>query len=288
MIDYKNIVKKPPLMFRGHKRNALKFLYNYFKENELKEDVIIVDLFGGSGLLSNFFKQLFPKNTVIYNDYDDYKERLNKYDATVDAINKVFDYVSKDLKRLEGGYKPKLLPHHVEYLKKVARDNTEIIDFNTLYGKFSMKGCIFKGLAEEYEKTNSFYLTISKKMEKEDISEYLKGVTVTKADFKELINKYKDKKNVLFIADPPYIGTDNRNYKDTISVLDTIEMIKEIQNLNAIFFTSENSGAYEFIHPKKNTLGLKDKPFKIVETYLSGNQIKEIIGMNISDELIKG
>ena len=287
MINYKNIVKKPPLMFRGHKRNALKLLYNYFKENELKEDVIIVDLFGGSGLLSNFFKQLFPNNTVIYNDYDGYKERLNKYDATIDAINKVFDYVTKDIKR-QKAYKPKLLPHHVDYLKKVARDNTEIIDFNTLYGKFSMKGCIFKGLAEEYERTNSFYLTISKKMEKEDISEYLKGVTVTKFDFKELINEYKDKKNVLFIADPPYIGTDNRNYKETISVLDTLEMVKGFQNLNAIFFTSENSGAYEFIHPKKNTLGLKDKPFKIVETYLSGNQIKEIIGMNISDELIKG
>lgn len=287
MIDYRNIVKNPPLMFRGHKRNALNIFYNYFKENELKEDVIIVDLFGGSGLLSNFFKQMFPNNTVIYNDYDNYKERLNKYDATVDAINKVFDYVTKDIKR-QKTYKPKLLPHHVDYLKKVARDNKEIIDFNTLYGKFSLKGCIFKGSVEEYENANSFYLGISKKMEKEDISEYLKGVTVTKADFKELINKYKDKKNVLFIADPPYIGTDNRNYKDTISVLDTIEMIKEIQNLNAIFFTSENSGAYEFFHPKKNTLGLKEKPFKIIESYLSNNQIKEIIGMNISDELIKG
>ena len=266
MINYKNIVKKPPLMFRGHKRNALKLLYNYFKENELKEDVIIVDLFGGSGLLSNFFKQLFPNNTVIYNDYDGYKERLNKYDATIDAINKVFDYVTKDIKR-QKAYKPKLLPHHVDYLKKVARDNKEIIDFNTFYGKFSLKGCIFKGLAEEYEKTNSFYLGISKKMEKEDMSEYLKGVTVT---------------------DPPYIGTDNRNYKETISVLDTLEMVKGFQNLNAIFFTSENSGAYEFFHPKKNTLGLKEKPFKIIECYLSNNQIKEIIGMNISDELIKG
>ena len=288
MIDYRNIVKKPPLMFKGYKGKALKFFYNYFKANELKEEVIIVDLFGGSGLLSNFFKQMFPNNTVIYNDYDNYKERLNKYDATVDKINKVFDYVSKDIERPKTGFKPKLLSHHVEYLKKVGKDNKDIIDLNTLYGKFSMKGSIFKGSAEEYENTNSFYLGISKQMDKEDISEYLKGVIVTKTDFKELINKYKDKKNVLFIADPPYIGTDNRNYKDTISVLDTIEMIKEIQNLNAIFFTSENSGAYEFIHPKKNTLGLKDKPFKIVETYLSFSQVKEIIGMNISDELIKG
>ncbi|MWQ46174.1 hypothetical protein F9874_11620, partial [Glaesserella parasuis] len=36
----------------------------------------IVDVFGGSGLLSHTAKQLKPQARVIYNDFDHYAERL--------------------------------------------------------------------------------------------------------------------------------------------------------------------------------------------------------------------
>jgi adenine-specific DNA methylase len=39
-------------------------------------DATYVDLFGGSGLLSYTVKQLYPNATVIYNDYDNYRERI--------------------------------------------------------------------------------------------------------------------------------------------------------------------------------------------------------------------
>lgn len=68
MIEYKQVTKKAPLSFTGNKRNALKTLYECCKSGDIVvgDDTVIVDVFGGSGLLSNFFKQLYPNNTVIY------------------------------------------------------------------------------------------------------------------------------------------------------------------------------------------------------------------------------
>ncbi len=42
----------------------------------------IVDVFGGSGLLSHVAKRLKPKAKVIYNDFDGYVERLNHINET--------------------------------------------------------------------------------------------------------------------------------------------------------------------------------------------------------------
>lgn len=50
----------------------------------------IVDAFGGSGLLSHTAKQLKPKARVIYNDFDDYSERLKH----IDDINRLRRLIS--------------------------------------------------------------------------------------------------------------------------------------------------------------------------------------------------
>ena len=63
-----------PLPFQGQKRNFLK----QFKEGlqEFDKSTIFVDLFGGSGLLSHCIKQQSPNARVVYNDYDNFSERL--------------------------------------------------------------------------------------------------------------------------------------------------------------------------------------------------------------------
>lgn len=43
----------------------------------------IVDVFGGSGLLSHTVKRIKPKARVIYNDFDGYSERLKHIDDTI-------------------------------------------------------------------------------------------------------------------------------------------------------------------------------------------------------------
>lgn len=69
-----------PLPFQGQKRRFLK----PFKEalNEFSSTATYVDLFGGSGLLSHTVKQMYPDAKVIWNDYDDFQERIDKVKET--------------------------------------------------------------------------------------------------------------------------------------------------------------------------------------------------------------
>lgn len=63
-----------PLPFVGQKRM---FAKEYIKIlPQFNDKTVFVDLFGGSGLLSHITKHLRPEATVVYNDYDNYRERL--------------------------------------------------------------------------------------------------------------------------------------------------------------------------------------------------------------------
>ncbi|WP_228442169.1 DNA adenine methylase [Chryseobacterium nematophagum] len=69
-----------PLPFQGQKRRFLK----QFKEalKEFSPTATYVDLFGGSGLLSHTVKNVYPDANVIYNDFDNYCQRLENIDKT--------------------------------------------------------------------------------------------------------------------------------------------------------------------------------------------------------------
>ncbi|HHV6871817.1 TPA: s-adenosyl-L-methionine-dependent methyltransferase, partial [Haemophilus influenzae] len=82
-----NTFKQAPLPFIGQKRMFLKHFETVLNENIKGEGEgwIIIDTFGGSGLLSHTAKRLKPKARVIYNDFDGYAERL----AHIDDINQL-------------------------------------------------------------------------------------------------------------------------------------------------------------------------------------------------------
>ena len=64
-----------PLPFVGQKRMYIKDFKEVLKQ--FPDDAVYVDLFGGSGLLSHITKWEKPDATVIYNDFDNYSQRLN-------------------------------------------------------------------------------------------------------------------------------------------------------------------------------------------------------------------
>lgn len=71
---------KPPLPFEGNKKLWRKNYKEILKEyNDIE---IFVDLFGGSGILSNWTKNTYKDAIVIYNDFDNYRERLNNIQTT--------------------------------------------------------------------------------------------------------------------------------------------------------------------------------------------------------------
>lgn len=93
------IYKKAPLPFQGQKKYFLKkfdeclneFLNNY--KGNLK-DLIFIDAFGGSGLLSHNIKTKIPEAKVIWNDFDNYQRRLDEIPFTNEFL-KHFEILRK-------------------------------------------------------------------------------------------------------------------------------------------------------------------------------------------------
>ena len=71
---------RAPLPFVGQKRMFVSEFKKILKHFDDK--TIFVDLFGGSGLLSHITKRERPDAVVIYNDHDNYRERLENIDRT--------------------------------------------------------------------------------------------------------------------------------------------------------------------------------------------------------------
>ena len=70
----KKLYLSAPLPFQGQKRM---FAKEYIKVlQQFPDSTTFVDLFGGSGLLSHIAKFQKPNSTVVYNDFDGYRLRL--------------------------------------------------------------------------------------------------------------------------------------------------------------------------------------------------------------------
>lgn len=67
---------------------------------QFPDDAIYIDLFGGSGLLSHVAKREKPNATVIYNDFDNYRQRLDNIGRTNTLLAELREMV-KDFTRKE-------------------------------------------------------------------------------------------------------------------------------------------------------------------------------------------
>lgn len=224
-----------PLPFMGQKRNFIKA----FKEalNNYPKDAIYIDLFGGSGLLSHTVKQQYPNAKVIYNDYDNYSERLNNVHRTnvlLDKLRIVLADQPKD-KRVSETVKSTIL----ELITK--EQETGYVDYITLSSSllFSMK--YVKNL--EDLKKETFYNCI--RSSDYNVQGYLDGLEIVSTDYAELFNKYKDVPNVVFLVDPPYLSTEVGAYKNYWKLKDYLNVLQVLQGTQYFYFTSNKSNIVE-------------------------------------------
>ncbi|WP_271407277.1 DNA adenine methylase [Tenacibaculum soleae] len=250
-----------PLPFQGQKRNFVK----QFKEalKEYPKNAVYVDLFGGSGLLSHVAKSHNPEATVVYNDYDDFKKRLNAISETnrlISELRVLFKSLNKNEK-----LPPLLKNKALKVVKKYA--NKGFVDYVTLSANvlFSMN---YVTSFNELEK-QTFYNKVRKSNYKSD--NYLNGVEFVRNDYKELFNKYKDDKNVVFLVDPPYLSTDCKTYKNYWKLTDYLDVLKVLYHHNYFYFTSNKSSIVELCKwIEDNTGGVNPfKDSKIVYHYNS-------------------
>lgn len=226
-----------PLPFVGQKRMFAKEYINVIKK--YPKNTIFVDLFGGSGLLSHIAKCQCPEATVVYNDYDNYRKRIENIPYTNVLLGDIRKMVS-DIPRhkLIRGNAREMIFSRIKY----EEETNGYVDYITVSSSilFSMK---YKMSLSELQK-DALYNNV-RKNSYPDCDDYLDGLTITSCDYKELFNKYKDYQNVVFIVDPPYLSTDVGTYKMSWTLSDYLDILTILRGRSYIYFTSNKSSIIE-------------------------------------------
>jgi 16S rRNA G966 N2-methylase RsmD len=252
-----------PLPFMGQKRRFL----NQVKAvlSNCPDNAIYVDLFGGSGLLSHTIKQHYPNANVVYNDYDNYRLRLDNVSNTNRLISDIRAIVAecpKDKRILE--------PQRSLIIKRVQQEEqtTGYVDYITLSSNilFSMK------YVQSYAELEKETLYNCIRMSDYNADNYLDGVIVESLDYKELFSKYQDQNNVVFLVDPPYLSTEVGTYKNYWKLKDYLDVLDVLNGTNYIYFTSNKSNIIELCEWMANKPALYN-PFAGSTTSTVNNQV---------------
>lgn len=238
-----------PLPFQGQKRMFAKEFIKVLKH--YPDDAVFVDLFGGSGLLSHITKCQKPDATVVYNDFDNYRHRLEDIPRTNALLDKIREVVASVPRQ-------KVLPEKTKeaILSLIEQEEKErgYVDYITLSTSllFSMKYATnLDGLRKE-----TFYNTV-RKCNYDLCLDYLDGLEVVSCDYRELFSRYKDVPNVVFLIDPPYLSTEVGTYIMNWGLSDYLDVLQTLVGTNYIYFTSNKSSIIELCDwmGRNNTIG---------------------------------
>lgn len=239
-----------PLPFMGQKR---RFIADFKKAiKTFDRATTFVDLFGGSGLLSHIAKQICPDARVIYNDYDDYHERL----ANIDRTN----ILLADLRQIVVNVPhDKKIPPEIKkaVLDRVCEDEQcGFVDYITLSSSvlFSMKYVTsFEALSKE-----TMYNCVKK--DNYNCDGYLNNVEIVKYDYRELFNQFKDRNDIVFLVDPPYLSTETKTYRNYWKLTDYLDVLQVLNGVSYVYFTSNKSSLIELLDWIENFKS--ENPFK--------------------------
>lgn len=244
--------QQAPLPFQGQKRR----FQTPFKQalNEFKDAPMFIDLFGGSGLLSHWTKSLFPKATVIYNDFDDYHIRIANIPRT-NALLAQFRIILDDTPV------DKIIDHNAKLrILKAIRAEMKLngyVDYITISSSllFSMNySTNYDDLSKQ-----TMYNTV-RKNDYELADDYLSGVEVVKMDYRNLFDRWKHVNNVVFFVDPPYLSTDCSTYSNYWRLANYLDVLSTLKDTNYFYFTSNKSSILELTDWIERNLGAEN-PF---------------------------
>ncbi|WP_298551693.1 DNA adenine methylase [uncultured Parabacteroides sp.] len=238
-----------PLPFVGQKRMFAKEFIKVLER--YPEDTLFVDLFGGSGLLSHITKCRKPDATVVYNDYDNYRRRLENIPQTNALLAKIRPLAASTPRQKA---LPKETKDAILHLIEQEEQKYGYVDYITLSSSllFSMKYVTdLSGLRKE-----TFYNTV-RKCDYSPCLDYLDDLEVVSCDYRELFDKYKDVPNVVFLIDPPYLSTEVGTYTMNWGLSDYLDVLQTLVGTNYIYFTSNKSSIIELCAwmDKNNTIG---------------------------------
>lgn len=231
MIQY---TTQAPLPFAGQKRRWIKLLAPIIRI--LPADTTFVDVFGGSGLISRLCKDIHPSARVIYNDYDNYSERLRHIEETERLRQEIVSILAplKRNARVPEEYKDLVLK-----AVQAHEERYRYVDWVTLSGWLLFTNNFaysFSDLA-----SRGFYAHPSRTaLSDADASErYLRGLEIVSMDYKELLSTYKSTPNTVLILDPPYLSTECGGYRGSSwSCDDYLDLLTLMPPSNYLYFSS--------------------------------------------------
>ena len=226
-----------PLPFMGQKRMFAKEFVKVL--GQFPDSTVFVDLFGGSGLLSHITKCVRPDAAVVYNDFDNYRERLANIPATnalLSDLRRIVGEVPRK-KRITGDFREMVLAR----LEREERERG-YVDYITLSSSllFSMNYATdLEGMRKE-----DLWNTV-RQTDYPEAKDYLDGLTITGEDYKEVFRRYKDVPGVAFLVDPPYLSTEVGTYKMYWHLADYLDVLNVLKGHPFVYFTSNKSSILE-------------------------------------------
>ena len=160
-----NTFNSAPLPFQGQKRNFIKHFRELIK-NEFRahRNGVFIDAFGGSGLLSHNIKQIYPNARVIYNDYDNYSERLANIEVTNEILQAIEPITKKYKKneKVSGEDREKIIKNYGKgSLKDVSNLNevheAQLLALDVTKAKFRLNWASRWNIDKTIEKTVEWY-----------------------------------------------------------------------------------------------------------------------------------
>lgn len=222
---------------------------------QFSDKTVFVDLFGGSGLLSHITKCKRPDATVVYNDYDGYRMRLQAIPQTNALLADLRD-IAKNVPR----HKPIKGEARERIFERIIQEerNAGYVDFITISSSlmFSMK----YQLSVDGMRKETLYNNI-RTTDYPLCPDYLEGLTITSCDYKDLYERYKDISGVVFLVDPPYLSTEVGTYKMYWRLSDYLDVLNVLRDKPFVYFTSNKSSIIELCEWIGNNKALGN-PFK--------------------------
>lgn len=193
--EYSKFLKNP-VCYQGSKRLEIDKLTAYTPDLDTCDKV--VDLFGGGGVVSLYFKQKIPNKTVIYNDLNPIQYKLFKLlkdrKETESVLTKINKYVYN-----KNSYETL----HNFYFDSKEQDLTTFL----ILKRHAYRGLIKKGFT-------TVNLKEGKTSKRNSYKNFLKyhsilndKFVVMNSDFRKVLNKYKDDDKAFIYMDPPYLTT---------------------------------------------------------------------------------
>lgn len=231
------IYKCAPLPLMGQKRYFLRTFIEVLEQAGGGIDTV-VDLFGGSGLLSHTAKRVLPGCRVVYNDFDRYVDRL----AAVEQTNGILRAIKECLTGVEPN-------------KRLSdRQRTDVLDIVHDYEKQNGyadiltigRSVLFSGkwvTSLDELRRHTMYNRVHSGDYRTD--GYLDGLEIVHLDYQDLFDLHRDNPRVLFLIDPPYLTTECGMYENYWKLTDYLNVLRLLKGTKYVYFTSDKSQIVE-------------------------------------------